>query len=202
MRASPVFSRPSGDDGRQRDVFPLPLLPVMGVVAEQGLSRSVRRRILRRDAVGKRANMAIASLNSLDQGKARASLSTCESLRSLPQVQRDAIAHILYSVKRCGPPPAHASHSGAIDALRVPCGSYQDVSTGVGDTVRVELEILSLPCLRDEGVDLVQDLGGEAGHALRDFENEMLRRGCQDEAIQRSSDGEASFLPLFSSAIV
>ena len=60
LRASPVFSRPSGDDGRQRDVFPLPLLPVTEVVAKKGLSRSVRRRILRRDAVGKRANMAIA----------------------------------------------------------------------------------------------------------------------------------------------
>ena len=39
----------------------------------------------------------------------------------------------------------------------------------------MELEILSLPCLRDEGVGLAQDLGGGAGGALRDFENEMLQ---------------------------
>ena len=71
MRASPVFSRPLGDDGRQRDVFPLPLLPGVGSVAKKGLSRSVCRRLLRRDAVSRRANKAIASLNSLNQGKAR-----------------------------------------------------------------------------------------------------------------------------------
>ena len=99
----------------------------------------------------------------------------CDDLRSLPQVQRDAISHILCSVKRCGPPPADASHTGAFEALRVPRGTYQDVAVGVGDAVRMELGILSLPLHRDGGVSLEDKLGGEAGAALKAFEQEMLQ---------------------------
>ena len=62
-----------------------------------------------------------------------------------------------------------------IDALRVSSGSYQDDTVGIGDTVCMELEILSLLCLSDSGVNLDGELNGDSGKALRHFENEMLQ---------------------------
>ena len=174
-------------DGRQRDVFPLPKLFEEGGVAKKGMSRSVQRRVLRRDAVQKRVNMAIDALNSMYLGGRHRGADQCKDLRLLPRVQRDAISHIMMCVRRCGKPPSGASYSGAIDALRVTSGSYQDDSIGLGDTVRMKLDILSLPTLSGGGVALDKELGGDAAGCAK--------LGCSgggggiDEALQRSSAG-------------
>ncbi|CAE7387391.1 LYPLA1 [Symbiodinium microadriaticum] len=175
-RASSVFRPPQPDDGRQRDVFPLPLLQIEGEIAKKSMARSVQKRIERRRATQRRVNMAIAALNSMFHGgRYRGEPTYCSNLRSVPEVQRYVLNHIITRVKRCGGRPADASYSGAIDALRVSCGSYQDDTVGVGDTVCMELEILSLPCLSDSGVNLEGELNGDAGRALRHFEDEMLQ---------------------------
>ena len=152
------------------------MLASSGGVANRSLSRSVQRRILRREAIRKRVNLAISALNSMFSGGNKTyAVEAVRDLRGLPQVQRDAILHIVCNVKRCGVAPAGACYSGAIDALRVSCGSYQDDSVGVGDTVSMELGILSLPSLETSGVNLESELRGEAGAALRNYEGEMLQ---------------------------
>ena len=188
-RQSPVFSPPDcAGDGRVRDIYPLPLLEVDLEVAKKGTCRSVQKRCLKRIAVAKRVNMAITSLNSLYFGTDEFKAPTiCRELNSLPLLQRDSIKHIIKQVKDAGGPPRGACYSEALKALRVASNGYYDTAGGVGDTIDMNLKLLSLPTLAGQAVDLHSTLKGKVGEMLLDFENQMLQDDDNWGAIQGSN---------------
>ena len=126
-RRSPVFHEPSPDDGRQRDIFPLPLIEgAMEAVEKKGVCRAVKQRILRRAAVHRRVNRCISALNSLYFGGEKEDVKVPSGgLSSLPLVQRDAINLITRRVVEAGTPPRDACGP---EALRGASGSQQCVS--------------------------------------------------------------------------
>ena len=181
MRQSPVFRPPRCQDDRQRDIFPLPML-------QKELSRSVKQRILRRDAVQRRVNMAVAALNSMYFGRNEApDVHYCHRLSDLPLCQSDTLVSLLRRIKSWEPRPASACYQEALKALRVAGTSYA-ADPGVGDTVCMKLDKLSLPRLSGTGVSLDVELGGKEGEMLRDFEDHLL----QDPINWASSCEEAA----------
>ncbi|CAE7354645.1 unnamed protein product [Symbiodinium sp. CCMP2592] len=151
-----VFQPPRPRDERQRDLFPLPLLVEEPEVAK------------------KRLNSAVVALNSLFFGKEIHSAKTCISISDLPQGQGDVLRSLIHRLGSLGPPPAGACYREALQALQVPGGSYE-AEPGVGDTVPMDLSLLSLPTLKGTGVDLESEMTGDVGEMIRDFEGYLLQ---------------------------
>ena len=101
--SSSIFHEPT-PDGRQRDIFPIPLLDAGGF-KRQHVCRAVTRRLNRRAHVAVRVNRAIRSLNSLYFGKGSSEDNTATSLDSMSLNQRLAVEGIIDAVKCLGPPP-------------------------------------------------------------------------------------------------
>ena len=189
-RQSPVFCPPAEfHDDRCRDVFPLPMMEGEARIARRGICRSVKQRCFKRAAVNKRVNLAITALNSLFFGNDSWEVpQTCHDLRALPSPQRDAIQNIIKCVKDAGGPPKGACYSEALKALRVASNGYFDTAGGVGDTVAMNLQLLSLPSLAGKGVDLASTLEGKAGEMLRDFESHMLQHDVNWVAFSQHTE--------------
>ncbi|CAL1136372.1 unnamed protein product [Cladocopium goreaui] len=155
----------------------------------RGICRSVKQRCFKRAAVNKRVNLAITALNSLFFGNDSWEVpQTCHDLRALPSPQRDAIQNIIKCVKDAGGPPKGACYSEALKALRVASNGYFDTAGGVGDTVAMNLQLLSLPSLAGKGVDLASTLEGKAGEMLRDFESHMLQHDVNWGAFSQHTE--------------
>lgn len=173
---SRIFHEPS-PDGRTRDLFPLPTLKeeqaVRGGVC-RAVARRVQRRVQRRGHIIKRVNMAITSLNSLFFGKSGITGGEVSNISSLPLCQRLCIKDLLSAVESFGAKPANASHSGALQALRVPGGSYE-LEAGVGEVTDMILERLSLPSGLVAGVNLEDALGEPLKQMVVNFEDWMLQ---------------------------
>ena len=169
---SRIFHEPS-PDGRTRDLFPLPTLKEEQAV-RGGVCRAVARRVQRRGHIIKRVNMAITSLNSLFFGKSGITGGEVSNISSLPLCQRLCIKDLLSAVEAFGAKPANASHSGALQALRVPGGSYE-LEAGVGEVTDMILERLSLPSGLVAGVNLEDALGEPLKQMVVNFEDWMLQ---------------------------
>ena len=169
---SRIFHEPS-PDGRTRDLFPLPTLKEEQAV-RGGVCRAVARRVQRRGHIIKRVNMAITSLNSLFFGKSGITGGEVSNISSLPLCQRLCIKDLISAVVSFGAKPANASHSGALQALRVPGGSYE-LEAGVGEVTDMILERLSLPSGLVAGVNLEESLGEPLRQMVVNFEDWMLQ---------------------------
>ena len=140
------------------------------------VSRSVARRIQRRDRLWKRVNRAILSLNSLYYGHdGRYVRVAVEDLSQLPLVQKEAILRIRQQLKCLGPPPDHASYQGALSALRVSSSAYVEAEAGVGEVVSMNFAALSLPSGNVAGVDLACSLSGSIPDVVLNYEEHMLQ---------------------------
>ena len=172
---SAIFHKPGIDDGRQRDVFPLPLLHVEEPHAGN-VCRAVQQRIHLKYQIARRVNKAIRSLNLLFHGGDNFNMpEPVTDLKSLPLIQRDAILGILEKVKDLGPPNT-ACRLEALKVLRATEASGYDVPDGTsGSTVPMKLDLLSLPSRGGQGVDLVGSLSEPIRNMVVDFENYMLR---------------------------
>ena len=153
--SSRVFQPPGPDDGRTRDIFPLPTLRVEEQVNKR-LCRAVSRRIQHRAEIAKRTNRVIAALNSIFFGRRAGQMAqSVRSLEELPLNQRLAVSNILQCVKKLGHPPLHVLGSEALQGLRAASSTYGFQEAGVGDVVPLDLAQLSLPEERVAGVDLL-----------------------------------------------
>lgn len=171
---SSVFHEPKGDDGRQRDVFPLPLLKAQDVFAGN-VCRSVRQRIKKKHGQTIMVNKAIHALNSLFYGGSHKFKATyVDSLVGLPEIQKDAIKGIVSRVSELGPSPC-ASRAEALKVLRAsdPSG-YEEPGVDTGSTVAMCLDSLSLPDSAVGGVNLVASLSGDVQRMVVNFEDYML----------------------------
>ena len=186
---SSVFHCPEPSDGRQRDVFPLPLLNGMDTGSGK-VCRSVRQRIAKRREKTHRVNLAIHALNSMFfGGPHKFQKWYVNDLTVLPEIQRDAIHNIMSRVAELGPPLC-ASRSEALKVLRTkePSG-YSEPDADSGSTVPMKLNSLSLPSSAVGGVDLVGALSGSVRDMVVDFENYLLEdagkwNGLADTAAQ------------------
>lgn len=172
--SSPIFHEPCTGDGRQRDVFPLPLLSNEEPVNKK-VCRAVKQRIARRHGKTVYVNKAIHALNSLFYGGSRKFAQRVTSnFGSLLEVQRFAIENIRKRIDELGPPPK-TSRSEALKVLRasVP-SSYADQEVDAGSPVPMQLDSLSLPSGAVGGVRLVDALSGPVKEMVVDFENFML----------------------------
>ena len=172
--SSPIVHEPCTGDGRQRDVFPLPLLSNEEPVNKK-VCRAVKQRIARRHRKTVYVNKAIHALNSLFYGGSRKFAQRVTSnFGSLLEVQRFAIENIRKRIDELGPPPK-TSRSEALKVLRasVP-SSYADQEVDAGSPVPMQLDSLSLPSGAVGGVRLVDALSGPVKEMVVDFENFML----------------------------
>ena len=141
-----------------------------------GLSRSVKRRLDRRNAIAKRVNHAVDALNLLYSGKDDAMKSgVVDSICNLPLNQQSALRCILQNVQDLGSPPAGACGQGALKALRAAPSLYEDCAGGVGDVVPMSLPCLSLPNEVVAGVDLLGALEEPVKGLVSQFEDTMLQ---------------------------
>jgi hypothetical protein len=171
--SSRVFHPPLDGDGRNRDIFPLPSLSEFQI--GQLLSRPVVRRLQRKLQVNKRANLAIHALNSMFFGEKRVpKVQEVTDIDSLPLCQQFALRNILERVSELGPPPADASSTGALCALRAAGSSYTEPEPGVGSVVSMDLSSLSLPNGKTAGVSLADNLTGDIHDMVANFEDFML----------------------------
>ena len=170
---SSIFHEPCSD-GRNRDIFPLPLLSEEAQ-EHSFVSRSVKRRVLRRIKICRRVNLAIQALNSLYFGSSVPKVEEVHDLSSLPMAQRLCIQDIVKKVSAFGACPTTASSSGALQALRVAGGGYQEPEADVGEVTNMVLELLSLPNGNVAGVDLDNSLEGPLKDMVVDFEGWMLQ---------------------------
>ena len=172
---SSLFHVPRDESGRNRDVFPLPCLATEASVSKQ-VSRAVRRRVLKSEAIKGRVNMAVEALNSMwFGGRSKYQHSSVKDARTLPLCQREALEHIWQCVVKLGDPPADASSQGALSALRAPCSGYEEPIAGVGSVVDMDLGKLSLPSGAVAGVSLVDGLEGTVRDMVINYEDYLLR---------------------------
>lgn len=90
-----------GDRRVPRELFPLPSLGRF-VVEESDISRSVRRRLERKQHVADMVEDCIAGLNALYSG-GPVGVASSQSVASAAQMK--VLDHVLNSVKQLGPPP-------------------------------------------------------------------------------------------------
>ena len=174
---SRIFHEPGASDSRHRDLFPLPSLKEDSGV-RGSVSHAVRRRIHRRNFNVKRVNLAISSLNSLFYGgEGRFKPWCADDLSSLPHCQRESLGAIIQSIKAFGSPPANASRSGALQALRTISDGYSDPEPGVGSVCSMVLHQLSLPSGGVAGVDLASALDEPLRSIVCNFEDWMMVEG-------------------------
>ena len=176
---SSVFHKPHADDGRQRDVFPLPSLVIKGI-SMGGVCRAVQKRLHLRRQITLRVNKAIHALNLLFFGGAKFDPpDPVENLSDLPLVQKEAILGIIDKVSELGG-PVLASRSEALKVLRASEPSGYDVpDVSSGSTVSMKLDALSLPSRGTQGVDLVENLVEPVRSMVVDFEKFMLKDAAE-----------------------
>ena len=122
---SRIFHPPQTDDGRNRDIFPIPRLE-LDFVLRKRVSRSVARRVQRRGHFSLGVNAAIDSLNSMYFGKEVHDPGTVADFGLLPTSQRNCLKDIVQKVKYLGKPPSCMSSSGALEALRAAACGYSE----------------------------------------------------------------------------
>eukprot|EP00435_Cladocopium_sp_Y103_P076203 s26_g81.t1 len=171
---SSVFHKSCAGDGRQRDVFPLPLLSNACPV-NTPVCRAVRQRISRRHGKTVCVNKAIHALNSLFYGGSQKYQAVkVDNLSSLPEVQRFALKGIMDRIEELGPPPC-ASRSEALKVLRASAPSaYSELDLDTGSPVPMKLDSLSLPSGAVGGVQLLDALNGPVREMVENFEDFML----------------------------
>ena len=124
---------PGDNPARQRDIFPLPFLKEDGSVRSVGLSRSVRRRILRKNHWVSWANDGVLALNQLSGVGARPAAGVAHSEGSKLCLSRIAEAYAGIGTK-----PDDLTSEGALRALLGCSGSYgerQDLAPYASDLV-------------------------------------------------------------------
>ena len=171
---SRIFHPPQTDDGRNRDIFPIPRLE-LDFVLRKRVSRSVARRVQRRGHFSLGVNAAIDSLNSMYFGKEVHDPGTVADFGLLPTSQRNCLKDIVQKVKYLGKPPSCMSSSGALEALRAAACGYSEPQAGVGDVVPMVLEELSLPTQGVAGVDLAASLEEPLKSQVVGFEDWMIQ---------------------------
>ena len=121
-------------------------------------------------------NLAISSLNSMFFGVRKPGKNVwVDDLHSLPLAQREVILKLIKEISALGPPPLHASRTGALQALRATCSSYMEPEPGVGSVVNMALESLSLPSGKVASVSLVDHIDESLKPMVQNFEEFMLR---------------------------
>ena len=151
------------EDGRHRDVFPLPepCSDNLNKAQLKGLSRSTARRLHRRRHRGELQSEMVVALNELSgnsDGSSRSTTNAC---------QREALQHIAKCAARFGEPPADMHGQGALQELL-------SKTTYVGEpssVVPLDVSALALPESGFAPVDLCS-VGEEYG-------KEVSRRLCE-----------------------
>ena len=154
-------------EGRQREVFPLPLVEDGGD-GPLCCSRSVRRRFERRHATSRQVNRTIAGLNALYFGvnlAAGGKLGQCAG--PLTQAQVSVHSHLWQCCERLGTPPEGLHMPGAIIELRHAPSGYQGEPQGAGKVASFSLEKRSLPSGEVDPVPLLEVLEGFPRDALK-----------------------------------
>ena len=152
----------SDDRSVPREVFPLPAFDQFTVPLDLDVSRTVFRRLEKRQHVGSMVNDCIRGLNALySGGKVESALTR----RPPSAVQQKIFEHVLNSVKTLGPPPRDLSGSEALQQLRAFDGYGEDQ---MPCSVRpYSPQLLSLPSCGNQAVPL-EKLMGEEGCSLVD----------------------------------
>lgn len=171
---SRIFHPTQTDDGRNRDIFPIPRLE-LDFALRKRVSRSVARRVQRRGHFSLGVNAAIDSLKSMYFGKEVHDPGTVADFGLLPTSQRNCLKDIVQKVKYLGKPPSCMSSSGALEALRAAACGYSEPQAGVGDVVPMVLEELSLPTQGVAGVDLAASLEEPLRSQVVGFEDWMIQ---------------------------
>ena len=139
----------------RRDLFPVPLLRVDSHAPPEGaVSRCVRRRLLRRDAVAEECNRAIGALNDL-AGRPQAPGAPGLAERLPHRLVHERVRRAAVEL---GPPPPDLSPAGALRELRG-AGVYEDLDSPV---VSFDDSLVSLPEAGNTPVplgQLLQDVG-------------------------------------------
>lgn len=155
----------------RRDLFPLPELLVEG--------SSTGRRGPRRRNEAAMVNDAVRALNEMCNGRPGGPRAApARSPSELRGAYRDVLLRLLRSVRELGAPPPELTSRTAREELSAMHGAYAHSGVpGVGERAALEAKILSLPAAGTRLVRLSSVLDGEAGHALRHFEESMLVDG-------------------------
>ena len=166
-----------GDDGRLRDVPPLPHLVCDSGISSSSMCRSVRRRILRKYHIIRETNLAVSALNSLYLGYDPGVVQSIQpaDINSLCLGQAETMNYLMKRVREAGGPPVASSRARALSALRVACSPYQVGGAGVGDVVPMVLDSLSVPVMGADGLHVDKVLRGQAGEYLKDPQSWMLQ---------------------------
>lgn len=98
------------DDGRQRDLLPLPHLVADPGVFSSSVCRNVRRRLLRKSHTVTETNLAMFALNSFFLGydPGMAQRVPLANISSLPQGQAEALWRLMKRVRDAGGLPLQA----------------------------------------------------------------------------------------------
>ena len=185
-------------DGRQRDIFPLPFLTDSGPLQHR-VSRGTAKRVMKRVAVTRRVNLAINALNSLwFGGEHKYKTFQVDDISRLPIAQQDSLRSLIQRVKQMGPAPSSACRQEALNALLGASSSYMEPEPGVGDTVDMVLDRLSLPSGGVAGVTLLDQLCEPVRNMVDDFENFML----QDSSLWTDIQNETSRVPPYNDKLL
>ena len=190
---SSIFHEPL-DDGRHRDLFPLPRFDCGGR-PRKGLCRASCRRILTRARTAERANRAVDALNSMFfGGHGHYEAPAAAPFSDLRLSQKLALNDVMAAVKDLGAAPSACLDSGAQKVLRVAASAYCEPEVGVGDVVPLCFKSLSLPSSGVAGVDLMGALDEPLQDVVRNFETTML----QDDDVWGAVSRDTSHLKPYS----
>lgn len=185
-------------DGRQRENFPLPFLADSGPLQHR-VSRGTAKRVMKRVAITRRVNLAINALNSLwFGGEHKYKTYQVDDISHLPTAQQDSLRSLIQRVRQMGPAPSAACRQEALNALLGASSSYMEPELGVGDTVDMVLDRLSLPSGGVAGVTLLDQLCEPVRNMVDDFENYML----QDSSLWTDIQHETSRIPPYNDKLL
>ena len=164
-------------DGRQRDIFPLPLFD-SSFDTQTKLGRGCWRRVKRRLHWQAWADEGISCLNSMAGHDHDATLApTSGQLRCLDQIA-DAY-------KSVGPAPADPSfREGALGELLASSSIYKDCKSDVRPYVK---DLVSWPSPGSTPVPLAKCLGKADSERLGAWQSHMLRPAAETEALLKDS---------------
>ena len=171
----------------------------LGCLFGHRVSRGTAKRVMKRVAITRRVNLAINALNSLwFGGEHKYKTYQVDDISHLPIAQQDSLRSLIQRVKQMGPAPSAACRQEALNALLGASSSYMEPEPGVGDTVDMVLDRLSLPSGGVAGVTLLDQLCEPVRHMVDDFENFLL----QDSSLWTDIQHETSRVPPYNDKLL
>ena len=151
--------------GRNRDVFPMPLLDI-GPMVRKGLSRGTRQRVQRTRARILRVNEVLTALNGL--------YDTYPKIDAVPNAAQKELVRVLWRRVSEFKIPV-GSHDATYEARRALLGVSHPYSKESCTVVAYDPKRVSIPSIGSKAVPLRSVLSGRQLFQLDNFESEMLK---------------------------